>query len=131
MRGLSVRRINAPVHSGVFPPCAGVIGYFFGRRHEHKVFPPCAGVIGSSRMHYLCMTRIPPVCGGYRSNVSGLYGWNVYSPRVRGLSVTFWQLVKHFCVFPPHAGVIGGALNRHPLAGSIPPACGGYRHYQI
>ena len=36
----------------------------------------------------------------------------------------------HCCrVFPPCAGVIGRVVHGYPLAGSIPPACGGYRRY--
>ncbi len=73
------------------------------------------------------MAGIPPVCGGYRSNVSGLYGWNVYSPRVRGLSVVLSTVTRWLEVFPPCAGVIGGVVHGYPLAGSIPPVCGGYR----
>ena len=69
------------------------------------------------------------MCGGYRSNVSGLYGWNVYSPRVRGLSVVLSTVTRWLEVFPPCAGVIGGVVHGYPLAGSIPPACGGYRRY--
>ncbi len=94
-----------------------------------KVFPPCAGVIGRVCPFAPRSGRIPPECGGYRSNVSGLYGWNVYSPRVRGLSVVLSTVTRWLEVFPPCAGVIGGVVHGHPLAGSIPPACGGYRRY--
>ncbi len=48
---------------------------------------------------------------------------------MRGLSEQRFRIIWLERVFPPCAGVIGGALNRHPLAGSIPPACGGYRRY--
>ena len=51
----------------------------------------------------------------------------MYSPRVRGLSEQRFRIIWLERVFPPCAGVIGGALNRYPLAGSIPPVCGGYR----
>ncbi len=70
---------------------------------------------------------IPPVCGGYRSLLRRAKLLSQYSPRVRGLSVTFWQLVKHFCVFPPCAGVIGDFCAASGLRFGIPPACGGYR----
>ncbi len=46
---------------------------------------------------------------------------------MRGLSEQRFRIIWLERVFPPCAGVIGGALNRHPLAGSIPPVCGGYR----
>ncbi len=67
------------------------------------------------------------MCGGYRVKATIACIAVEYSPRVRGLSG--YEAVKLTMdrVFPPCAGVIGGALNRHPLAGSIPPVCGGYR----
>ncbi len=73
------------------------------------------------------MASIPPVCGGYRNQYALMLKNGRYSPRVRGLSEQRFRIIWLERVFPPCAGVIGGALNRHPLAGSIPPVCGGYR----
>ncbi len=92
-----------------------------------RVFPPCAGVIGGVVHGYPLAGSIPPACGGYRLREAKTPPRQGYSPRVRGLSVTFWQLVKHFCVFPPHAGVIGENGNLHKNVFCIPPVCGGYR----
>ncbi len=92
-----------------------------------EVFPPCAGVIGGVVHGYPLAGSIPPACGGYRLREAKTPPRQGYSPRVRGLSVTFWQLVKHFCVFPPHAGVIGENGNLHKNVFCIPPVCGGYR----
>ncbi len=91
------------------------------------VFPPHAGVIGHPHGYLLHSVSIPPACGGYRLREAKTPPRQGYSPRVRGLSVTFWQLVKHFCVFPPHAGVIGVCWRSLNIVSSIPPACGGYR----
>ncbi len=91
------------------------------------VFPPHAGVIGHPHGYLLHSVSIPPACGGYRLREAKTPPRQGYSPRVRGLSVTFWQLVKHFCVFPPHAGVIGENGNLHKNVFCIPPVCGGYR----
>ena len=91
------------------------------------VFPPHAGVIGHPHGYLLHSVSIPPACGGYRLREAQTPPRQGYSPRVRGLSVTFWQLVKHFCVFPPHAGVIGENGNLHKNVFCIPPVCGGYR----
>ncbi len=102
MRGLSVRRINAPVHSGVFPRVRGLSVTFFSRRHEHKVFP-CAGVIGSSRMHYLCMTRIPPCAGVIEQRFRIIWLERVF-PRVRGLSVVLSTVTRWLEVFPRMRG---------------------------
>ncbi len=92
-----------------------------------EVFPPHAGVIGHPHGYLLHSVSIPPACGGYRLREAKTPPRQGYSPRVRGLSVTFWQLVKHFCVFPPHAGVIGENGNLHKNVFCIPPVCGGYR----
>mgnify|MGYP007042356139 CR=1 FL=1 len=92
-----------------------------------EVFPPCAGVIGGVVHGYPLAGSIPPACGGYRLREAKTPPRQGYSPRVRGLSVTFWQLVKHFCVFPPHAGVNGENGNLHKNVFCIPPVCGGYR----
>ncbi len=89
------------------------------------VFPPHAGVIGHPHGYLLHSVSIPPACGGYRLREAKTPPRQGYSPRVRGLSVTFWQLVKHFCVFPPHAGVIGTTRSEWTPVMSIPPACGG------
>ncbi len=48
---------------------------------------------------------------------------------MRGLSVTLPRILMNLYVFPPCAGVIGRVVHGYPLAGSIPPACGGYRRY--
>ncbi len=75
------------------------------------------------------MAGIPPVCGGYRwCSQPSPAGWK-YSPRVRGLSVVLSTVTRWLEVFPPCAGVIGRVVHGYPLAGSIPPACGGYRRY--
>ncbi|SWS75142.1 Uncharacterised protein [Klebsiella pneumoniae] len=93
------------------------------------VFPPCAGVIGATFPDYMAGTCIPPVCGGYRwCSQPSPAGWK-YSPRVRGLSVVLSTVTRWLEVFPPCAGVIGRVVHGYPLAGSIPPACGGYRRY--
>ena len=91
------------------------------------VFPPSAGVIGLDFRQLVSCCCIPPVCGGYRNRHLVRGCEKQYSPRVRGLSVTFWQLVKHFCVFPPHAGVIGKVGATPEFRRGIPPVCGGYR----
>ena len=67
------------------------------------------------------------MCGGYRAIELSYTTGRTYSPRVRGLSEQRFRIIWLERVFPPCAGVIGGALNRYPLAGSIPPVCGGYR----
>ena len=48
---------------------------------------------------------------------------------MRGLSVVLSTVTRWLEVFPPCAGVIGRVVHGYPLAGSIPPACGGYRRY--
>ena len=91
------------------------------------VFPPCAGVIGSESDSKSVMASIPPVCGGYRNQYALMLKNGRYSPRVRGLSVVLSTVTRWLEVFPPCAGVIGGVVHGYPLAGSIPPVCGGYR----
>ncbi len=48
---------------------------------------------------------------------------------MRGLSGRRYDSARQWRVFPPCAGVIGRVVHGYPLAGSIPPACGGYRRY--
>lgn len=69
------------------------------------------------------------MCGGYRISLRGSELRVSYSPRVRGLSVVLSTVTRWLEVFPPCAGVIGRVVHGYPLAGSIPPACGGYRRY--
>ena len=68
------------------------------------------------------------MCGGYRETISEHLIAEGYSPRVRGLSVVLSTVTRWLEVFPPCAGVIGRVVHGYPLAGSIPPACGGYRN---
>ncbi len=53
------------------------------------VFPPHAGVIGILELERELASRIPPACGGYRAPWDAFCTVSGYSPRVRGLSVTF------------------------------------------
>ena len=69
------------------------------------------------------------MCGGYRVKATIACIAVEYSPRVRGLSVVLSTVTRWLEVFPPCAGVIGRVVHGYPLAGSIPPACGGYRRY--
>ncbi len=107
MRGLSVADVQTLHGVLVFPPCAGVIGYQWG-----KIF--------------IC-NCIPPACGGYRNPGAGKGACLAYSPRMRGLSGTLGCLLHSVRVFPPHAGVIGHPHGYLLHSVSIPPACGGYR----
>ena len=127
VRGLSVT-FAQPQGSGlVFPRMRGLSEQFEVSAPGRFVFPPHAGVIGHPHGYLLHSVSILPACGGYRLREAKTPPRQGYSPRVRGLSVTFWQLVKHFCVFPPHAGVIGVCWRSLNIVSSIPPACGGYR----
>ncbi len=69
------------------------------------------------------------MCGGYRNQYALMLKNGRYSPRVRGLSEQRFRIIWLERVFPPCAGVIGRVVHGYPLAGSIPPACGGYRRY--
>ena len=76
---------------------------------------------GGYRNQYALMLKMAvfPVAGVIgRSNVSGLYGWNVYSP-VRGYRWCSQPSPAGWKVFPV-CGVIGGVVHGYPLAGSIP-----------
>ncbi len=127
VRGLSVT-FAQPQGSGlVFPRMRGLSEQFEVSAPGRFVFPPHAGVIGHPHGYLLHSVSILPACGGYRLREAKTPPSQGYSPRVRGLSVTFWQLVKHFCVFPPHAGVIGKVGATPEFRRGIPPVCGGYR----
>ncbi len=66
MRGLSGSGLTMIDMNGVFPPCAGVIGYFLA--------------VGKT------LLRIPPVSGGYRFRTPVSGSGLKYSPRMRGLT---------------------------------------------
>ncbi len=84
MRGLSGTLTDTFCTVLVFPPCAGVIGYQWG-----KIF--------------ICKC-ISPACGGYRSSSRNSDRQCRYSPRVRGLSVNVLLIYECGDVFPPDCG---------------------------
>lgn len=95
------------------------------------VFPPA---YGGYRQREYTESKLPvysPAYGGYRRKNCDQPVNTAYSPRMRGLSDARTGNEVIFLVFPPCAGVIGGIEIAAHGQNRIPPACGGYRHYQI
>ncbi len=120
VRGLSVVLSTVTRWLEVFPRMRGLSEVFDLIQKGTDVFPAC-GVIGHPH-GYLCTVLVFPRMRGYRLEKQNPTEAGVF-PRVRGLSVTFWQLVKHFCVFPA-CGVNGENGNLHKNVFCIPPCAG-------
>ncbi len=101
------------------PACGGYRRYLTSSR-KAQTYSPHAGLSGTLTDTF-CTVLVFPRMRGYRLEKQKPHrGRGI--PRV-GVIGYFWQLVKHFCVFPA-CGVNGENGNLHKNVFCIPPCAG-------